>query len=373
MKKFWAVFIISFLSGCMNSHQDPEIIIGGILPLSGKAVQYGDLLQKVANLRIEQINESGILTDKKIRIIWKDAECDYESGQEAAKELVEKEGVSVILGGACSDETLGAALITNPRRVLLISPTATAPALTGAGEYVFRTTASGGAQGRLLAYYSIDNKLKKVGSIWESNRYTDPIYNSFMSNFDQEVVEERIGGDDVYIPEVVSRLRVAEVEAIFLNSYSPIIIEKVLEEIKKQKYEVTILGNSLAVNTFKNMLAEDDFWVQQSFVGAHFMIDPETEKFQKFVLDYEARYAEKIRFPDFAGTMLDAVDLLSDAFAYVDNAQDTKQIKDYFHLTQHIGFFGGVIFDKNGDINLPNKLTVFNGENFVEYKGYTGY
>ena len=50
--------------------------------------------------------------------------------------LIDK--VKVIIGGVCSGETLGAAPITEAGKVILISPSATSPDITKAGDFVFR-------------------------------------------------------------------------------------------------------------------------------------------------------------------------------------------------------------------------------------------
>ena len=50
------------------------------------------------------------------------------------------DNVKVIIGGVCSGETLSSAITAN--KVLLISPSATSPDITKAGDFVFRITPS---------------------------------------------------------------------------------------------------------------------------------------------------------------------------------------------------------------------------------------
>ena len=68
--------------------------------------------------------------------------------------------VKVILGGICSGETLAAAPITEAAKVILLSPSATSPDITNAGDYVFRTIPSDANAGRISAQTAIKNGLK---------------------------------------------------------------------------------------------------------------------------------------------------------------------------------------------------------------------
>lgn len=116
--------------------------IGVILPLSGDSASLGTALSHAVTLAVAELNARNGIAGRPVRAIFEDGKCTNDGAVAAAKKLIENDGVKYIVGGGCSNETLGAAPLVEKNKVVLISPSATAPEITAAGAYVFRLAVS---------------------------------------------------------------------------------------------------------------------------------------------------------------------------------------------------------------------------------------
>ena len=112
------------------------------MPLSGDGASYGIMGQNVVNLRVEEINKAGGINGRNLEIIWEDGTCNPKDASMAAQKLINIDNVSIIFGGFCSGETLGAAPITEKKKVILFSGVSSSPEITNAGDFVCRTAQS---------------------------------------------------------------------------------------------------------------------------------------------------------------------------------------------------------------------------------------
>ncbi|MBI4708341.1 MAG: ABC transporter substrate-binding protein, partial [Candidatus Omnitrophica bacterium] len=143
--QFTAVFLLILLTinwwGCAK--KEPEYItIGSILPLTGEGSQYGDACKKGIDLAIEEINQTGGINGKKIRVIYEDDQLKAGPGTQAMNKLVSVDKVKVVLGAVASSVTLAIAPIANQNKVVLFSSVSTSHDVTDAGDYIFRNVAS---------------------------------------------------------------------------------------------------------------------------------------------------------------------------------------------------------------------------------------
>jgi branched-chain amino acid transport system substrate-binding protein len=116
-----------------------------------------------------------------------DSTCiDAAAATAAAERLVTAEGVAAIFGADCSGVTIA---ITNnvavPNGVVIISPSATSPALTMIEDngLFFRTAPSDARQGQVLAEVLIERGITSVAVTYTNNDYGKGLDGSFGENF----------------------------------------------------------------------------------------------------------------------------------------------------------------------------------------------
>ena len=91
---------------------------------------------------IEEINQSDLLKGQKLSAIYEDDVLDPKTGVAAFRKLVEINKVPVVIGPLTSSVALAIAPIANDKKVVLLSPSASSPLLSDAGDYIFRNVAS---------------------------------------------------------------------------------------------------------------------------------------------------------------------------------------------------------------------------------------
>ena len=111
-----------------------------------------------------------------------DATQDPAVAVEAAKHLVEVEGVHAIVGPNASSAALPVSQsVSGTLNIPTISPSATSPQLTSAedSDYFFRTALSDAAQGPVLARVTRDRGFNNVGLIHQDDAYGRGLAASF--------------------------------------------------------------------------------------------------------------------------------------------------------------------------------------------------
>ena len=139
-----------------------QLRIGDVLPFTGGLAAYGANLDRAVKLAVGMQNAS--LKRLKLRktsvklVASEDGQTQASASVEAATKLVKANHVSVIIGEMASSATIPMAQsVAIPNRVVDISPTSSAPQITGIKDngYLWRVYPSDYLQGRVLAQAAI--------------------------------------------------------------------------------------------------------------------------------------------------------------------------------------------------------------------------
>jgi len=374
MKKILIGFVVGILvvfgyqqlknNNSVIEESSGPIIIGGIAPLSGDEAPYGIMTQRISELEIEKINKEGGINGRPLKIIWEDGKCTPGDASRSAQKLTGVDKVSVILGGVCSGETLGAAPITERKQVILLSPISTSAEVTLAGDFVFRTSPSDAGQGRVLADYAND-KFKKVGILSEQTDYASALANIFEESFTGEVVREDFLSTEADFKTRITKLKNENLDGLFINPQTPAKYEIIIKQLQEQNWELPIILNEICVGETKVADKFSEFLTKNKATGTNF-VAPENKKFKDFVAKYETRFGEVPPYFNYAATNLDAINVITKVLREEKNTNDTKAIRDALYATQDFdGTFGKLSFDENGDVNITFLLFEFNGEEFI--------
>jgi ABC-type branched-subunit amino acid transport system substrate-binding protein len=142
-----------------------DLVIGNLVPLTGDLSPYGGAGQKAGELAFEEINAAIKKTgaEQTVELVSEDSASDDQGGVQASRKLI-ADGATCISGDYPSTGTVAVARsVTIPEEVMLISPSATADALSDLDdEGLFaRTAPPDGLQGKALA----DRMEKELGGL----------------------------------------------------------------------------------------------------------------------------------------------------------------------------------------------------------------
>jgi branched-chain amino acid transport system substrate-binding protein len=160
--------------------------VGALMDVTGPIASFMPPLQNATNLAITHVNDQGGLLDGKAVLVVGDTQGSAQSAVDAASKLVNIEGAPVIMGAFMSGTTIAAANAAGiPAGVVMISPTATSPAITDLkdNDTMFRLVPSDNYQGAVLAKMVMDSGLKKVAVTFVNNDYGVGIGNTFIDAY----------------------------------------------------------------------------------------------------------------------------------------------------------------------------------------------
>src|SRR6056300_421423 len=144
-------------------------------------------MAKSAELAIDEVNKSGNFSHGKIKSVRGDSTCvDAAAAQAAAERLITADKVNAIMGADCSGVTT--AVLKNvamPNGVVMISPSATSPALSTVADndLFFRTAPSDARQGEVVADVLMDKGYTSAAMTYTNNDYGKGLAASIQKNF----------------------------------------------------------------------------------------------------------------------------------------------------------------------------------------------
>ena len=212
--------LIAFL--CMPASSDSSW--GVLVPLTGDRAAYGVAIRDGIGLAVDEINATGGVQGKVLQVIVEDTKSSTRDCVSAFEKLASKDHVGVILGPMASSEVLSVAPLAEKRRILLFTPSASSPAISKAGDYIFRNVPSDVFEGSAMAKaVSGPLKLKSVGILYINSDYGVGVVNAFRTAY------EGLGGKvslAVAYPEgsrdfrtQLQQIKEAAPEALYLVGY----------------------------------------------------------------------------------------------------------------------------------------------------------
>ncbi|MBQ8013356.1 MAG: ABC transporter substrate-binding protein [Treponema sp.] len=359
------------LVGC-NS-KSSTIKIGSIGPLTGNYAVYGGDCKNGIELAVNEINAAGGINGQQIELIAEDDEGAAEKSVSAYKKLVTKDGVKFIIGSLTSGCAIAITPLAQAQKIVQIAPAATAPTLTDAGNYIFRTCYDDPFQGTVGGKFAAETLgAKKAAILYDiSNDYsvglTDNFKASFEANGGSIVSLETYSTGDKDFNAQLTKIKNANPDVVYLPDYYST-VALIVKQLRAQGIEAPIVGadgwDGLTENAGDEVLG--------GFYSNHYAADSTEEKVQNFVKNYKEKYS--LTPTAFAALGYDSVYMLKDAIVKSGNS-DSEAVRsaleatdgDYVtgHLTfneKHNPVKGAVIVelvkDADGKLTTAYKTTV---------------
>ena len=214
-------------AGVVSTAQAQNIRIGMVIPTTGALTQYGDMVKEGASTAVETINAAGGVQGKKIELVTVDDACEPKQGPVAANRVVNAK-IGYVIGPVCSGAAIAAAPIYNNEGVVVVTPSATSPALTDGKNfhYIFRTIGRDDQQGPSAAKFIIDKaKPKKVAVVHDKQSYGQGIATSVRDTLQKAGINvalfEGINAGDSDYSAVITKLKSNGVDFVYYGGYHP--------------------------------------------------------------------------------------------------------------------------------------------------------
>ncbi len=154
--------LVLAVCSAQDSAQGP-VRIGFVSPFSGPVGFLGEWFGHSIQVEVDLINAEGGLLGRQLELVTRDDELNPAKSVEAVRELISRQGVSLVIGPSFSSNALAAKPVIEGSGVIGIFPSAGSMELLADGPtYLFRSQESTGLTARELLRLASERGLTKV-------------------------------------------------------------------------------------------------------------------------------------------------------------------------------------------------------------------
>jgi branched-chain amino acid transport system substrate-binding protein len=361
LRRFEAVallLIAGLATGCSS-----EVKIGAVISKTGAVAPYGHQVTRGIDLALEQANAEGGFNGAPIQVIYRDDATNPEKGREAILDLINNEDVEMVIGAISSPVTLEIAPICEKARVILLSPTSSAPSISEAGEYIFRNYPSDILEGTAMADFAKERGVRRVAILALDNEFGAGLTEVFTRRFQSKSrkVVKTIRIDETKTPayaEMIAELKELEPQGIYLVAYVEVLAE-LLQQIRAAGMDCLLMASGSVTEQLSQLAGE----AAENLVYPQPIFDPNTNEpvVKKFVEAFRAKYD---REPDiYAAHGYDSLNLLVQAMRKTGFTFPDEIRRGLHGLDNYVGAAGRTQFDERGDVvRYPKVFVIRDGQ-----------
>jgi branched-chain amino acid transport system substrate-binding protein len=320
-----------------------DIPVGLYGAMSGSEASFGQATMQGVKLAAEEINASGGVLGKKIRLVIEDDQGKAEEAASAVTKLITRDNVIAIIGENSSNQSLAAAPICQANGIPMISPSSTNPNVTKKGDYIFRVCFTDPYQGKALATFVRQNLAATSAAILRDNKndYSVGLAEVIRAEFTRlggKIVAEQSysGGDNDFRPQLTA-IKSSNPQVLFVPGFYT------------DAGQIALQARDLGISV---PLVGGDGWdsptviaiggkaVDGCYFSDHYFVGEERPAVQRFVGEINKRTGKN---PDANSALgYDALYILTNAIKAA-GSLDRKAIRDRIATTKEYGGVSGVI------------------------------
>jgi len=341
-------------SGCGQKAGEGEILIGEYSSLTGTTATFGQSTHRGLLMAVDEINSSGGVLGKQIRLLTEDTQSKPEEAAMAVTKLISRDGVKAIVGEVASSRSLAAAPICQSNGIPMVSNASTNPEVTRKGDYIFRVCYIDPFQGEVMAKFAFNSlQCKRVAILKDvKNDYSIGLAQFFAETFRQlggEIVAEQAYSEgDTDFKAQLTALKAAEPDAVIVPGYYT---EAAL--IVKQARELNIQAPFVGGDGWDSskLIEIGGLAMNNCYFSTAYSAEDPDSVVQNFARKYISRYNE---VPDaLAALGYDAGGILFDAIRRAGSTEGAK-IRDALAATTGFrGVTGTIAIDADRNARKP--------------------
>lgn len=348
MNKFSKALVLgamAFSAVAFAASKGKTVKIGGVAPLSGAVAVYGVECKNGIDLAVSEINAAGGINGQQVQFICEDDEGDAAKSVNAYKKLVTRDRVRVIIGSLTSGCTIAITKQAQAQKVLQIAPAATAPAITDAGNYIFRTCFIDPFQGKVGGKFAFSNlNTKNAAVLYDiGNDYSVGLMENFVAEYTslggKVVAKESYNTGDKDFNAQLTKIKSAKPDVVYLPDYYGT-VALIAKQLRAQGINTPIVG----ADGWDGLTGNAGDEVLNGYYSNHYAEDSDSPAVQKFVNSFKAKYGKSPN--SFATLGYDSVYMLKDAMEKSGTTTDIAKIRNAFEKTDGNYVTGHIVFDE---------------------------
>jgi branched-chain amino acid transport system substrate-binding protein len=328
-----------------------DIVIGEFASMTGGTATFGQSSHKGLVLALEQINNSGGVLGKKIKLITEDDESKADQANAAVQKLINRDKVVAVIGEVASTRSLAGGSVCQQYKIPMLSPASTNPSVTKIGDYVFRICFTDDFQGAVCGRFAQKKGWKRIAMFVDvAQDYSKGLAKNFRDTYGQSgeiILEENYRSGERDFKAQLTKIKGANPDAIFVPGYYGEAV-LIIRQAREVGITVPLFGGdgwdspeTLKLGSLGNGCFYTDHYHHE---------DPRPEV-KKFIADYQAKYNE---MPDAMAVLgYDAGRVMADAIKRAGKAEP-QAIRDALAQTKDFPGASGVItIDENRNARKP--------------------
>jgi len=358
-----AVIGASLLSGCASRR---PILVGFAGELTSKHADLGLHGRDGAQLAVETLNVADGIAGRPIELLVRDDLGTPEGAQAADRELIDA-GVVAIIGHMTSGQSMAALAVTEEAGMVLLSPTALTPDLSGLDDHFFRVNLDNSLQARTLARHIYQHHgMSRIAAIYDTDNaaYTETFWVAFAEACcalgGQVTGEESFSSaEEPDFAPLVAELYASDPEGLLIIA-SALDTALIAQQIRLNAWQITLFASAWAQ---PETLPQNG---GQAVEGIEIVMNYDSNSQKSAFLEFQAHYQKRFgRAPTFAAAQAyEAV--LGLAAALEKTGGQAEGLPQALLETQDFeGLIGTISLDKYGDVVRTQFLVTVQDGQFV--------
>ncbi len=355
--------LVAVALACGGGGDDEPITIGVIQSLTGPGETYGAVALNGIQLAVDEVNEAGGVLGRQLEVVAEDGKCNGTDALTAYTKLVDVDEVSIILGPSCSGEMLGFASKVDQDEVIVFSGLTSNPAISTAGDYIFRSVFSDADVGIRLADVIIGEGYTSVGIMGEATDYIEGVRTEFVNNYELAggtvLGAERYTSEETDFSAGLTRILATDPPSLLVLAQSEFANGTLYKQARELGYEGQMFTVEPGHATKVLEIAGD---AAEGVIG---VLVPQDLEFNPKGVELTEKYVAKhgdISLHYYIGSSYDSVHIISACIEEVGSETDTAGIRDCLYRINSDNPYSGAIgsygFDSNGDMD-PSVFLVY--------------
>jgi branched-chain amino acid transport system substrate-binding protein len=363
----FVVFALSCAPTQKNATDPAALKIGFFGDLTGPTFNFGLSAKNGVLMAADEINQAGGINGHQIDIVIEDDKGSPETTAQVTGNLIDHDQVIAIIGAGASGNSLAAAPKAQATRVPLIAPSSTNPAVTQAGDYIFRACFIDAFQGEVMAKFAANTlKAKRAAIMLDFNSpYSRGLTQFFEFSFAKLdgliVVKQSYSQGDADYRGQLSLIKAAHPDVIYIPGYYGD-VAIIAKQARQLGLNVPLLG--------ADGWDAPELWdlggdaLNGTYISNHYSADDPSETIQKFVQAYRQRYGNLT--PDaHAALAYDALRFLAEAIQKAGTAEGPR-LRDALAETKNFAGVTGIIsMDKDRNAVKPAVVLKLEGRKYI--------
>ena len=362
-----SVLVASLVAGC-GSKGDKDIKIGMVYELTGNTASYGTSAANGAKLAFKEINASGGVLGKQIKIISADNKGEPSESANAMSKVISQDKVVAVTGFTVSSCGIAASAVAEANKIPFVAAATVNPKVTfdertgKVKDYTFRACFIDSFQGTVGANFALNGlKAGKTAIMTDSSSdYSKGLTEIFRSTYVKAggkiVAEESYLQKDQDYKPILTKIKAQNPDLLYIPGYYED-VGKIIKQARELGMTIPVLG----ADAWDSPVLVEMGGAQplnNTYFTNFYSIEDKNPVSNAFVDAYKKEYGQT---PDSMAAMgYDAAKLLVDAIRRADST-DAKKIKEALAATKN---FSSV----SGEMSLNERHDAVRGVVIIELK-----